>query len=87
MKVDVDALNFVRYELDDGSCPKCHAVHDPVLMQRSWLIPGELRVFGIKCPTCGFHITNEEIARIEQMIAPLVANAVKSFEEWRAFNE
>jgi hypothetical protein len=89
LDIDVDvsyrarAMHRVWRALNDGDCPKCHAMHaatDILRETRIYPLSGE----GITCPTCGFKITYVEIAAIELLFAPAMDAAVAVFEEWRA---
>lgn len=69
------ALHRVWRALNDGDCPKCHSFTSAHNMVRD--------VFAIECPSCGFHVSREEIEAIEKMFAPAMDAATAIFESWR----
>jgi len=83
------ALHRVWRAMNDGDCPKCHKYHQATAMIRHRKLPPQLdKVFVtvepiIECPSCGFLVTENEIAEIEKMFAPAMDGAVKIFEDWR----
>jgi hypothetical protein len=74
------ALHRVWRALNDGDCPNCHVYHQATEMLRHWNISHK----GIMCPSCNFHVTNEEIEAIEKLFAPAMEAAVKIFQDWRS---
>lgn len=85
------ALHRVWRALNDGDCPKCHTFHRASEIRQSFGRPvsmaewnGQFVRESIRCPTCEFTITCEEIAEIEKMFAPAMDAATAIFEEWRA---
>lgn len=70
------AMHRVWRALNDGDCPKCHSFHAATAIYRD-----DVR---IRCPSCGFSVTRDEIYQIEQMFAPAMNAAVDIFEAWRS---
>ena len=84
------ALHRVWRAMNDGDCPKCHKYHLATQMTRyeqrleTEYKAGRFMWPVIKCPSCGFKVTGEEIQDIEKMFAPAMDAAVAIFEGWRA---
>jgi len=77
------ALHRVWRALNDGDCPKCHKYHPASEMIRYHKIVNDPTFKAIECPSCGFHVTENEIEAIEKMFAPAMDAAVAIFIEWR----
>lgn len=87
--LDVDfetarALHRVVRAMNDGECPKCHALIEDYHMRKKIpsLASPEYTETMI-CPKCGFTITGEEAEAAIQVFAPVMERNLEVFEQWR----
>lgn len=87
--LDVDfetarALHRVVRAMNDGECPRCHALIEDYHMRKaapSLASPKYTQT--MICPRCGFTITGEEAEAAIQVFAPVMERNLEVFEQWR----
>lgn len=72
------AIHRVVRAMNDGACPRCGSIGD-----RDDMNMGNF----LKCPHCGFFVTEAEAEAAMKQFAPVMAESVAIFEEWRSERE
>lgn len=87
--LDVDfetarALHRVVRAMNDGECPKCHAlIEDYHMRKKAPSLASPKYTETMICPKCGFTITGEEAEAAIQTFAPVMDRNLAVFEQWR----
>lgn len=93
--LDVDfetarSLHRVVRAMHDGECPKCHTIHSSDAMQQVRVKNNRSPNDGyakfaidLRCPACGFIITDEEKQAAITTFAPVMEKNLEVFDQWR----
>lgn len=87
--LDVDfetarALHRIVRAMNDGECPKCHAlIEDYHMRKKAPIIASPKYTETMICPNCGFMITGEEAKAAIEAFAPIMERNLEIFEQWR----
>lgn len=94
--LDVDDFEVARSihrvvrAMHDGECPKCHTLHSSDAMQSVRVANNRSPNDGyakfatdLRCPSCGFTITDKEKQAAINKFATVMDRNLEVFEEWR----
>jgi hypothetical protein len=89
LHLDVDfetarALHRIVRAMNDGECPKCHALIEDYHMRKTIpSIASPKYTETMICPKCGFTVTGEEAEAAIKAFAPVMDRNLEVFEQWR----